>query len=64
MKRQLGMAKVTHLVSQLPAGRNRLGLRFAHAPFGAIFPTVHPRGDLQLAWFLVNSLNVAESHAH
>lgn len=45
MKRQLSMAKVTHPVSQLPAGWNRLGLRFAHAPFGAIFPTVHPRGD-------------------
>lgn len=45
MKRQLSMAKVTHPVSQLPAGRNRLGLRSAHSTFSAVFPTVHPRGD-------------------
>lgn len=45
MKRQLSTAKVTHPVSQLPAGRNRLGLRSAHTPFSAVFPTVQPRGD-------------------
>lgn len=49
-------------------GKEQAGTQILPRSLQCYFPYSTPKGrqgrDLQLAWFLVNSLNVAESHAH